>query len=411
MKNTTKESNIEGRIVNLSSLGHQYSYPEGIRFDAINDESKYKKYYAYGQSKLANGLHAKELNRRLKEEGEDITANAVHPGTILTNLMRYDNLLHSAMKVLRLFFTKSIPQGAATTCFAALNPQVKGVSGEYFATAGCGADVRTGLKVRTSIRSPSSGAGDGTPPPQKTPAASPTIFIPRRVHSFPVFRRDHPKLQTKSISPETGKKWTRQGGEVVGDAAGVFWGGGAPSPAPEGGERTDIRTLSRVRTFASYPFYIYTHTGLLCYGFPSVRRRARARLHPSGLQQLPRPLSIPGESVLFQFSGKLLESAGVEARPRTVLYGGERTEIRIVKRCGRPHLRKVVYIYLYIYTQSVSATDGADFCPFAKFEVLGDLTGKLEFGGLAGDEKWLGKLLESAGVEARLRRRRTVANG
>ncbi|KAM5572434.1 short-chain dehydrogenase TIC 32, chloroplastic [Rosa sericea] len=132
MKSTSRESNIEGRIVNLSSLGHQYSYREGIRFDAINDESKYSKYYAYGQSKLANILHAKELNRRLKEEGVEITANAVHPGAILTNLMRYDNFLHSVMKVLRAFITKSIPQGAATTCFVALNPQVKGVCGEYF---------------------------------------------------------------------------------------------------------------------------------------------------------------------------------------------------------------------------------------------------------------------------------------
>ncbi|KAL6217736.1 hypothetical protein ACLB2K_010953 [Fragaria x ananassa] len=108
------------------------------------------------------------------------------------------------------------------------------------------ADVRTRLKVRTSFRSPPSGPGDGAPPPQKTPAASPTTFPPRRVHSFPVFRRDHPKLQTKSISPETEKKRTRRGGKVVGDAAGVFWGGDAPSPAPEDGERTDVRTLSRV---------------------------------------------------------------------------------------------------------------------------------------------------------------------
>ncbi|KAL6203105.1 hypothetical protein ACLB2K_026808 [Fragaria x ananassa] len=33
------------------------------------------------------------------------------------------------------------------------------------------ADVRTGLKVRTSLRSPPSGAGDGAPPPERTPAA------------------------------------------------------------------------------------------------------------------------------------------------------------------------------------------------------------------------------------------------
>ncbi|KAL6202266.1 hypothetical protein ACLB2K_025974 [Fragaria x ananassa] len=71
--------------------------------------------------------------------------------------------------------------------------------------AGSGADVRTGLKVRTSLRSPPSGADDGAPPPQKTPAASSTIFPPRRIRSFPVFRRDHPKLQTRSISPENWK--------------------------------------------------------------------------------------------------------------------------------------------------------------------------------------------------------------
>ncbi|KAL6228189.1 hypothetical protein ACLB2K_002143 [Fragaria x ananassa] len=44
--------------------------------------------------------------------------------------------------------------------------------------------VRTRLKVRTSVRSPPSSAGDGASPPQKTPAASPTTFPPRRVHSF-----------------------------------------------------------------------------------------------------------------------------------------------------------------------------------------------------------------------------------
>ncbi|KAL6228303.1 hypothetical protein ACLB2K_002254 [Fragaria x ananassa] len=63
--------------------------------------------------------------------------------------------------------------------------------------AGSGADVRTGLKVRTSVRSPPFGAGDGAPPPQETPAASPTTFPPRRVRSFPVFRQDHPKTSNK----------------------------------------------------------------------------------------------------------------------------------------------------------------------------------------------------------------------
>lgn len=40
MKNTVRESRKEGRIVNVSSRGHMFPYPEGIRFDKINDESR-----------------------------------------------------------------------------------------------------------------------------------------------------------------------------------------------------------------------------------------------------------------------------------------------------------------------------------------------------------------------------------
>ena len=41
MKKTSRESNVEGRIVNVSSEGHKLAYGEGIRFDKINDESVY----------------------------------------------------------------------------------------------------------------------------------------------------------------------------------------------------------------------------------------------------------------------------------------------------------------------------------------------------------------------------------
>ncbi|EOY24775.1 NAD(P)-binding Rossmann-fold superfamily protein isoform 3 [Theobroma cacao] len=95
MKNTARESSREGRIVNLSSEGHRIVYREGIRFDKINDESGYFSWLAYGQSKLSNILHAKELARRLKEEGVEITANSVHPGAIMTNLMRHHGFINS----------------------------------------------------------------------------------------------------------------------------------------------------------------------------------------------------------------------------------------------------------------------------------------------------------------------------
>lgn len=43
MKQTAKASGIEGRIVNLSSIAHTYTYEEGIRFDKINDQVGYVK--------------------------------------------------------------------------------------------------------------------------------------------------------------------------------------------------------------------------------------------------------------------------------------------------------------------------------------------------------------------------------
>ncbi|KAK9927172.1 hypothetical protein M0R45_024371 [Rubus argutus] len=133
MKRTTRESNREGRIVNVSSMCHQDSYREGIRFDSINDKSRYRKYKAYEESKLANILHANELTRRLKEERVEITANSLHPGIIRTNIIRKHIFVQCFLKVLGLIsMTKTIQQGAATTCFLALHPQVKGISGEYF---------------------------------------------------------------------------------------------------------------------------------------------------------------------------------------------------------------------------------------------------------------------------------------
>ncbi|KVH95425.1 Glucose/ribitol dehydrogenase [Cynara cardunculus var. scolymus] len=121
MKKTARESGIEGRIVILSSEVHRVTYKEGIRFDKINDEKSYSPFYAYGQSKLANALHANELSRRLQAEGANITANSLHPGVINTNLARNGG-----------FFSVFL-NGAATTCYVALHPQLKGVSGQYFA--------------------------------------------------------------------------------------------------------------------------------------------------------------------------------------------------------------------------------------------------------------------------------------
>ncbi|XP_026406572.1 short-chain dehydrogenase TIC 32, chloroplastic-like [Papaver somniferum] len=132
MKSTASKSSIEGRIVNISSEVHRLAYKEGIRFDKINDRSEYNQLWAYGQSKLANILHANELTRRFKEGGVQITANSLHPGIIMTNILRHHNIIGGLSFTLGKPAVKNVQQGGSTTCYVALHPNVKGVSGEYF---------------------------------------------------------------------------------------------------------------------------------------------------------------------------------------------------------------------------------------------------------------------------------------
>ncbi|CAI0417255.1 unnamed protein product [Linum tenue] len=112
MKKTTHASNKEGRIVILRSLAHIFMYNGGIQFDKINDESEYFGMRAYGQSKLANILQAKELARRLKVQNLELHVA--------------DGLAYVFVK----FALKNAEQGAATSCFLELHPQ--GVTGKHF---------------------------------------------------------------------------------------------------------------------------------------------------------------------------------------------------------------------------------------------------------------------------------------
>ncbi|GJP32084.1 hypothetical protein CLOM_g16622 [Closterium sp. NIES-68] len=143
LKETAKKDNTEARIVIVSSAAHQFPYPGGIRLDAINASTGYDSIKAYGQSKLANVLHARELARRLKEEGAAVTVNALHPGVIDTNLARFimqpgtiwHTLGRGANNLVFRWFMKTIPQGAATSCFLAVHPSVAGASGGYYANS------------------------------------------------------------------------------------------------------------------------------------------------------------------------------------------------------------------------------------------------------------------------------------
>lgn len=122
----------DGRVVMLSSAVHTRAPAEGIQFDNLSGERGYSAWAAYGQSKLANLLFAKELARRFGDSGR--VANAVHPGVIATNLGRHlPGVARAGFGLVRPLFLKSAAQGAATECYVATHPGVAGVSGEYFA--------------------------------------------------------------------------------------------------------------------------------------------------------------------------------------------------------------------------------------------------------------------------------------
>jgi NAD(P)-dependent dehydrogenase (short-subunit alcohol dehydrogenase family) len=126
------------RLVNLSSVGHRYS---DVDLDDPNFErSPYAEFIAYGRSKTANVLFAVEFDRRHRARG--VRATAVHPGGIHTELS-----LHMAPEELDkliadinasqsngggpAFSWKSIPQGAATSVWAACVAGVEAIGGRY----------------------------------------------------------------------------------------------------------------------------------------------------------------------------------------------------------------------------------------------------------------------------------------
>lgn len=71
------------RIVILSSMFHWYGR---INKEDLNSEKSYWRWAAYGQSKVANILFARELAKKLA--GTGVTANSVHPGAVKTGLTR-----------------------------------------------------------------------------------------------------------------------------------------------------------------------------------------------------------------------------------------------------------------------------------------------------------------------------------
>jgi NAD(P)-dependent dehydrogenase (short-subunit alcohol dehydrogenase family) len=125
------------RLVNLSSAGHRYADVDLA--DPNFEHTPYEEFIAYGRSKTANVLFAVEFDRRHK--GNGVRATAVHPGGIQTELGRYmtpevrERLIArinaSQPKGAAPFRYKSIPQGAATSVWAACVAEAGAIGGRY----------------------------------------------------------------------------------------------------------------------------------------------------------------------------------------------------------------------------------------------------------------------------------------
>lgn len=127
-----------GRLVVLASSGHRFADVD--LDDPGFAHAEYEPFVAYGRSKTANILFAVEFDRRHKARG--VRAAAVHPGGILTELARYmpEGSIEAMVAQLNAdlaaegegpFEFKSVPQGAATSVWAAAVAPAEEIGGRY----------------------------------------------------------------------------------------------------------------------------------------------------------------------------------------------------------------------------------------------------------------------------------------
>ncbi|TDH50282.1 SDR family NAD(P)-dependent oxidoreductase [Mycobacterium eburneum] len=113
---------IGDRVVTLSSIAHRQT-PK-LWIDDLNYEHRrYQRNLAYAQSKLANLMFARELQRRLTEVGSATRSYAVHPGVSGTDLFtKTETVLDRVAKHGARLIGQPPQVAAQSTLFAATMP-------------------------------------------------------------------------------------------------------------------------------------------------------------------------------------------------------------------------------------------------------------------------------------------------
>ena len=141
------------RVVTVSSGMHHVG---NMRFDDLGWEHGYRKWLAYGQSKLANLLFAFELQRRADRAGAKLISAGCNPGYIATNLqaagpkMEGSALMESLWAWSNRLFAADGATGALPTLYAATAPDVR--AGDYIAPIYYGWGRGSPHRVESSAR-------------------------------------------------------------------------------------------------------------------------------------------------------------------------------------------------------------------------------------------------------------------
>ena len=122
-------ANGGGRVVNVSSMGHRPG--RVVLDDLMFERRRYSRWGAYFQSKLANLLFTRELDRRLRSADNGVIGVCSHPGTARTELGKSgSSTTNFVMRNFTGVLIRSSEQGAEALVRACVDPQASG--GEYF---------------------------------------------------------------------------------------------------------------------------------------------------------------------------------------------------------------------------------------------------------------------------------------
>ncbi|PRP82739.1 retinol dehydrogenase 11-like [Planoprotostelium fungivorum] len=117
------------RVVTVASSAHQMA---SLDLDDLQSEKNYSKWKAYGNSKLANVLFAKELQKRSDANGWKIDAFSVHPGVIGTDLWNHNSGVQGAFLRFGRKFMRDTEEGAKTSLYCAVDRDAEKNKGGYF---------------------------------------------------------------------------------------------------------------------------------------------------------------------------------------------------------------------------------------------------------------------------------------